>query len=233
MSYDAVFISDVHLGTERCNTEKFLKFLKEIKTKKLILVGDIIDIYCMEKYNTRWKKEHTECVHQLLNLTKKGVDIVYVLGNHEGAIRRYCDFQHKNFLMCDEYVYKTKQGEKYLCTHGDKHSEFSSGSWKQLIFNWGYEFITPLSILLERFFHFSLVYALKNTIRGKNYINQYETDIANYCRHRGGYEGVICGHIHHANVRKFDKISYMCCGDFVDTCSAIVEKNGVFQLIRY
>lgn len=71
MTYDTVFISDVHLGTNRCDVETFLKFIKNIKTKKLVLVGDIIDIACMEKYGTRWKSDHTECVHQILNLAKK------------------------------------------------------------------------------------------------------------------------------------------------------------------
>ena len=231
--FDAVFVSDVHLGTTRCNVKKFSKFLKNIKTKKLVLVGDIIDVQCMEKYGTRWKREHTECVHQILNLAKKGTEIVYVLGNHEAQIRRYTDFTHENFLMCDEYVYKTKDGDKYLCVHGDKYSEFSSGSWKQLIFNWGYELITPMSIWLERLFKFSLVYALKRSVNGKKYINQYETDLANYCRQKGGYKGIIVGHIHHNNMRKFGKIEYMCCGDFVDTCSAIVEKNGFFQSVKY
>ena len=154
MSFDAVFVSDVHLGTDRCNHQKFYKFLKEIKTKKLVLVGDIIDVQCMEKYGTQWKREHTECVHQILNLAKKGTEIVYVLGNHEAQIRRYTEFTHKNFLMCDEYVYKTKDGDKYLCVHGDKYSEFSSGSWKQLVFNWGYELITPMSVWLEKIFNF-------------------------------------------------------------------------------
>ena len=88
MTYDTVFVSDVHLGTARCNTQKFLKFLQELKTKKLVLVGDIIDIYCMEKYNTLWRKEHTECVHQILNLAKKGTEIVYILGNHDASLRR-------------------------------------------------------------------------------------------------------------------------------------------------
>lgn len=71
MTYDTVFISDTHLGTPRCNTDKLLKFLKELKTKKIVLVGDIIDIYCMEKYHTRWTKEHTECIHQLLKIAQK------------------------------------------------------------------------------------------------------------------------------------------------------------------
>ena len=234
MTFDTVFISDVHLGTDRCNTKKFLKFLKGLKTKKLVMVGDIIDIYCMEKYNTRWKREHTECVHALLDLCKKGTEVVYVLGNHEGAIRRYCTFAHKNFMMCDEYVHKDIFGNKYLCTHGDKHSEFSSGSWKQLMFNWGYEFITPLSIFLNRHFRFSLVHFLKNTMRCKGYINKYEYDLIIYCNEqKKNYNGIICGHIHHANIRRFNDLIYMCCGDFVDTCSAITEKNGIYCLEKY
>jgi UDP-2,3-diacylglucosamine pyrophosphatase LpxH len=232
--YDATFISDIHLGTPRCNTQKFLKFLKELKTKKLVLVGDVIDIHCMERYNTRWTKEHTECVHQILNLAKKGTEIVYILGNHEGMLRRYCDFEHKNFMMCDEYVHKDSKGNKFLCIHGDKYSEYSSGSWKQLMFNKGYELITPLSLFLERFFRFSLVYFLKNTVRGKNYIDKYEHDLIIHCNQQEkNYTGVICGHIHHANIRRFNDLIYMCCGDWCDSTSAITEKNGVYKLEKY
>lgn len=234
MTYDTVFISDVHLGTNRCNTEKFLKFLQNLKTKKLVMVGDIIDISCMETHHTNWIKQHTECVHQILNLAKRGTEIVYILGNHEAQLRRYCDFEHKNVQMLDKYTHRDSKGNKFLCVHGDKFSEYSSGSWKQLIFNKGYEIITPLSFWLEKFFRFSLVYALKNTIRGKNYINQYETDLASYCTQKEGkYDGVICGHIHHGNIRNFGKVTYMCCGDWVDQCTAIVEKNGMYALERY
>jgi len=232
--FNTVFISDLHLGTDRCNVKKLLKFLKELKTEKLVLVGDIIDIYCMERYNTRWTKEHTECVHQLFNLSKTGTEVVYVLGNHEAHLRRYCDFQHHNFKMVDEYIHNDQKGNKYLCVHGDKHSLFSSGSWKQLVFNKGYELITPLSLWLNRFFRFSLVYFLKNTMRGRNYINQYETDLASYCVQKNPeYSGIIVGHIHNGNIRNFDNITYMCCGDWVDQCSAIVEKNGMYSLYTY
>ena len=234
MTYDTVFLSDVHLGTDRCNTEKFLKFLKELKTKKLVMVGDILDIHCMEKYHTRWKKEHTECVHAVLNLCKKGTEVVYILGNHEAMLRRYCDFEHKNLLICNEYVHKDSKGNKFLCVHGDKYSEYSSGSWKQLIFNWGYEFVTPLSIWLNRFFRFSLVHYLKNTVRGKEYIDKYENDIIGYCIQQDKkYAGIICGHIHSGNIRQFGKVMYMCCGDWCDQCTAIVEKNGVYCLEKY
>lgn len=233
MVYDSVFVSDVHLGTDRCNVKKFKNFIKNLKTKKLVFVGDIIDIECMEKYGTQWNRSHTECVHEILKLANQGTEIVYILGNHDAALRRYCNFEHKNFMMCDEYVYKTKLGEKYLCIHGDKYSQFSSGSWKQLCFNWGYELITPLSVWLNRYFKFSLVNFLKNTVNGKKYIEQYESDISSYASKSGNYSGVICGHIHHANMRDFDGIKYMCCGDFVDTCSAIYEKDGKFSMHKF
>jgi UDP-2,3-diacylglucosamine pyrophosphatase LpxH len=136
--------------------------------------------------------------------------------------------------MVEEYIHKDSKGNKFLCIHGDKYSEYSSGSWKQLIFNKGYELITPLSLFLERFFRFSLVYFLKNTTRGKNYISKYEADVMWNCVQRDKkYDGVICGHIHHANIKNCGKMTYMCCGDFVDTCSAITEKNGVYCLEKY
>tara|TARA_X000000950_G_scaffold5237_1_gene5404 strand:+ start:8265 stop:8981 length:717 start_codon:yes stop_codon:yes gene_type:complete len=229
--YDTVFVSDVHLGA-RCNHTKFLKFLGELKTKKIVFVGDIIDIYCMEKYKTRWVAEDTECVHKIIKHMQNGVEVVYIPGNHEAKIRRYGDFKHKNFKMVDEYIHKTK-GKKYICTHGDKYSKFSSGSWKQLIFNKGYEIITPISLWLERIFQFSLVYQLKNTIDGKKFIDQYENDIAQHCIDLGNYDGIICGHIHHANIRRIGSVDYMCCGDFVDSCTALVEKDGYFHHIKY
>ena len=104
MTYDAVFVSDVHLGTNRCNTKKFLDFLDNLDTKKLVFVGDIFDIHCIEKYHTKWEKEHTKALHKIFNLVKSSVEVVYVLGNHEGELRRYTDFKHKNFLM-DIYIY--------------------------------------------------------------------------------------------------------------------------------
>ena len=231
MPYDTVFVSDVHLGA-RCNHTKFLKFLSGLKTKKLVFVGDIIDIYCMEKYKTHWTAKDTECVHRIIKHMQKGMEVIFIPGNHETKIRRYVEFKHKNFKIVDEYVHKTK-GRKYLCVHGDKYSKFSSGSWKQLIFNKGYELITPISLWLERIFGFSLVYLLKNTVNGKKFIDQYEKDIAQYCKERGCFEGIICGHIHHANIREIGGIDYMCCGDFVDSCTALTEKNGYFQHITY
>lgn len=228
--FDTVFISDVHLGTDRCNTKKFLNFLKTLKTKKLVMVGDILDIHCLEKYNTKWNKQHTKCIHKLIEVVKSGIEVVYILGNHDATFRRYSGFTHQNLTMVEEYVHIDTKGKKYLCVHGDKYSEYSSGSWKQLYFNWGYEIITPLSETLKKYFNFSLIEFLKNTPNGKKYIRQYEADIAKYCKKRKQYDGVICGHIHHANIRKIGKLNYMCCGDWCDQCTAIVERGGNYEI---
>lgn len=232
MTYNTVFVSDVHLGTERCNHEKFLSFLRKLDTKKLVLVGDIIDITGMEKHGG-WKKQHTNCVNELINLLRDGTEIVYICGNHEGKLRKQFDYKHKRLTICDEYVHKDSKGEKYLCIHGDKCSQFSSGSWKQLVFNWGYQLITPIDFWTCKLFKFSLIYYLKNTVNGKKYIEKYESDVAKYCKMKGKYKGVICGHIHHADMKAFGDVVYMCCGDWVDTCSAIVETKGTYEIKKY
>jgi UDP-2,3-diacylglucosamine pyrophosphatase LpxH len=223
--YDTVFISDVHLGTNRTNIKKFENFIKNLRTKKLVLVGDIIDIYCMEKYKTNWNRHHSNCIHMIMNLMKKGTEIVYVLGNHEAQLRRYCDLKFNNFSMVNEYIHIDSKGNKFLCVHGDKYSEYSSGSWKQLLFNKGYEYVTPLSKILN----FNLIHFLKSTKNARRYIENYENDMMNYCR-KFDVSGIVVGHIHHSNIKYYDDRIYMCPGDFVDTCSALVEKNGIYCL---
>ena len=108
MKYDTIFISDVHLGTNRCNTNKFIHFLDCIETNKLVMVGDILDIHCLEKYNTRWRKEHTIAVHKILDLAKKRTRLVYILGNHDATVRKYVlndSYQFKNLTLCNRYVH--------------------------------------------------------------------------------------------------------------------------------
>ena len=237
IQFDTVFISDVHLGTDRCNIDKFLKFLNELDTKKLVMVGDILDVHCMEKYNTYWRTRHTKAVEKILELCEKGTKVVYVLGNHDAVARKYVKNEpinlHRNLMICDSYVHHSKQNRKFLCIHGDEYSEYSSGSWKQYFMNKGYETITPLNNFLKKTIDFSLVNFLKKIPRGKEYIDKYEMDLIQHVRKFSKYDGIIVGHIHHANIREYDGTTYMCCGDWCDECTAIVEKNGLFGIIEY
>ena len=234
MKYDTVFISDVHLGTNRCDTDKFIRFISNLETNKLVMVGDIIDIHCLEKYNTRWKKQHTLAVHKILNLAKKGTRLIYILGNHDATVRKYVlndSYQFKNLTLCNQYAHKDSLGNKYLCVHGDMNSEYSSGSWKQYFLNWGYETITPIDHFLKRYLNVSLVSFLKSLKRGKKYIDRYEKDLISVVE--DGYSGVICGHIHHANIRQFGNLKYMCCGDWCDSFTAIAETKGHYEILRF
>lgn len=236
MKFDTTFISDVHLGTDRCNVEKFLKFLNELDTKKLVMVGDILDVHCMEKYNTHWRVRHTRAVEKILELCRKGTEVIYVLGNHDAVARKYVNnksFKFDNLIICDEYIHISKKDKRFLCVHGDRYSQFSSGSWKQYFMNKGYETITPLNIFLNKTFGFSLINFLKSIPRGKRFIDKYENDLISFVRKLNSYDGVIVGHIHHANIRVNDEITYMCCGDWTDTCSALVERDGVFEILKY
>lgn len=234
MIYDSVFVSDVHLGTDRCNSEKFLSFLKNLRTKKLVLVGDILDFYCLEKYKTNWTRNHTSCVHELIKLMNRGTQIVYVVGNHDATLRRYTDFQYQNFSMVNEYTHIDSLGRRFLCVHGDEQSRYSSGAWRQLVFNKGYEFISPLHQFLKKTFGFSLIRYLQNLKRAKRYINSYSQDLINYCKSKDdNYSGIICGHIHYSQIKLVDELYYMCCGDFCDTCTCITERSGIFEIHRY
>jgi len=236
--YDTVFLSDVHLGTAQCNTDKLLPFLTGLETRKLVLVGDIVDIYSMQKYGQRWNREHTACARAILDMAGRGVEIVYILGNHEQDFRSYIGFTHDNISVVHEYVHVDSTGRKYLCLHGDEYSRFSSGSWKQLLFMKGYEYVSPLNRLFKSLFNFSLVNYLKNLPDARRFIAKYENDIYLHayqqCRYDEVYDGVICGHIHHPAIRIMDdNFLYACCGDWVDSCTALLEKNGIYCIEKY
>lgn len=231
MIYDAVFISDLHLGTSRCNSKALLNFLTNIKTKKLILVGDVLDLQCLEK-GSRWARNHTLIIHKLLEKKSNGCEIIYVYGNHEKDLSRYTGLLN-GIKVCREYVYTDSMNNSYLCIHGDKLSRRSSGDWKQFFLHKGYEVITPINHFLKETTGFSLVKFLKNTKRGRVFIDAYENDVVNGLKvkenlHNRKYAGVIVGHIHHLNHRVIDGYHYYCCGDWVDSCSAILEAYGSY-----
>jgi UDP-2,3-diacylglucosamine pyrophosphatase LpxH len=229
MIYDTVFISDLHLGTDRCNADALLEFLSTVKTKKLVLVGDVLDVACLEK-GSRWNRKHTLIVHRLLEKSANGCQIIYIYGNHEKDLCRYKGILN-GIIFCQEYVHTDSKGANYLCIHGDKMSRLSSGDWKQFFLHKGYELITPLNHFLKKTLGISLVNFLKKTKRGRSYIDAYENDVIAGLKikeliHCQKFTGAIVGHIHHLNRRVIGDYQYYCCGDWVDTCSAILEING-------
>jgi hypothetical protein len=232
MIYDTVFISDLHLGTNRCDVDALLEFLTNVKAKKLVLVGDVLDVACLEK-GSKWNRKHTLIIHRLLEKRANGCEIIYVYGNHEKDLCRYRGLVN-GITFCKEYVHTDSMGNNYLCIHGDKMSRLSSGDWKQFFLHKGYEMITPLNHFLKENLGFSLVNFLKKTKRGRLYIDAYENEVIESLKikellYNQKFTGAIVGHIHHLNHRVIDDYHYYCCGDWVDTCSAILEVNGTYS----
>lgn len=187
----------------------------------------------MQKHGSKWSRESFDCLHEMINLLKNGTKITYILGNHEKELKRYSQFRYGNFQICKEYSFIDEQGKKIICTHGDGKSNFLRDGWKQQVFNSAYNLLTPLSIWSKRIFKFSILSNLKKTEKGKRFIDKYETDIVRYTKSLKKYDGVICGHIHHAHIKAFGDLVYMCCGDWVETCSAIVEVDGTYEIKYY
>jgi len=232
--YRAIFISDVHLGTKHSNAEKLLEFLKETEAEKYYLVGDIIDGWMMRN-KTYWPQEHNNVVQFFLKQSKKDHKVIYVTGNHDEFLRDYAGTEMGNISLVNEAIHYGENGKKYLVIHGDQFDLVTmNAKWLAMIGGWLYDRMIDLNCYIHMFYKgFSLSsWAKHNVKEAVNFIGDYEKVVADAARRRC-VDGVICGHIHHVNIIYFDNIQYINCGDWVESCTAIVEHhNGKFEIIR-
>ncbi|EKE86880.1 UDP-2,3-diacylglucosamine diphosphatase [Idiomarina xiamenensis] len=244
LSARAVFISDVHLGTKDCQAKRLLSFLRHLDCQRLYLVGDIVDLWSMKKRGIRFGKHQLDVVRQLLKLARKGTELVYITGNHDEDLRHVLkDYPFhdgiNNIQLCNHYRHHTHDGRQLLVIHGDQF-DLHSGCHRLLAFVGDklYDVILNLNRYYNRwreargYGYWSLSQYLKQrTQKARQYIQRFEESAAAYAK-RKGYDGVICGHIHHANIRDIDGISYYNDGDWVESCSAIIEDhNGTLRLL--
>lgn len=242
--YKSVFISDTHLGSKHCNAEALLKFLKEVECQNLFLVGDIIDLWRLKR-KSYWPKTHTKIVKQIVKLAKS-VNVVYILGNHDEDFRDLIDAEVNigNIqVVSKRYVYKSLNGKKYLVIHGDLFDHLMSTRVGRTVMSLGdfaYDFFSEISKLVSYarkklgLEYWSLVAYLKKQAKvASNFIGQYETELAKYCKNKG-YDGIICGHIHTPTIKDIQEVKYLNTGDWVENNSALVEKiNGSWEIIYF
>lgn len=239
-SYKTVFISDTHLGTKMCQADKLLEFFKTFECEKMYLVGDIIDGWAMRgrKY---WPQSHNDVIQKLLRRARKGTEIIYIPGNHDEFMREYCDAEFGHILLQNEAVHVGVDGRIYYVTHGDQFDVITTNAkWLSHLGSWAYDVSIVISLVLNKIRHrfgmpyWSLSSYLKQAVKTSvNFIGDYEETLTNYVKKKG-YQGIICGHIHHANIKDFYGIKYMNCGDWVESCTALVENyDGTFELISY
>lgn len=241
--YKTVFISDVHLGTHGCQAEPLIEFLKENTCDSLYLVGDIIDGWRLKK-RIYWPQSHSDVVRRILTVARNGNRVYYVLGNHDEALRKWLSFDLRfgRIRILNRTDYVGVKGKRYLVVHGDMFDGLMQQDWKWLMHvgDSAYNILIWLNIKLNTLRgwlgmdYWSLSKYLKHkTKEAVSFVDGFEEKLAKYADDKG-YDGVICGHIHTAAIKKINGIDYLNTGDWVESCTAIVETHdGNFELIDW
>jgi UDP-2,3-diacylglucosamine pyrophosphatase LpxH len=239
--YRTIFLSDIHLGTRGCQADRLLSFLKQHTCDELYLVGDIIDGWRMKSNGIYWPQDHNNVIRRVLTMAKRGTRVIYVTGNHDEFLRNHTPIEIGNLCVVDKATHETADGRRILVVHGDQFDVITRyHRWIAWLGDVGYTVLLEINrlfnMLRNRFGHgyWSLSAWLKHKVkRAVNYIGDYEDALARHCR-KQGFEGVICGHIHHAEISDFDGVTYMNCGDWVESCTALVEDGaGRFTIVDW
>lgn len=236
----SIWISDVHLGTSSAKAEMLCDFLKYNSCDTLYLVGDIIDGWSMKK-RAYWPQEHINVIRRILSLSKREAKIVYITGNHDEFLRRYSGMSFGNIHLVDEYVHHAPDGKKYWVVHGDAFDAMVfNKKWLVIIGDLAYNSLLKVNVWFNRarrtlgMEQWSLSSYLKNKVRNAfSIISNYESTLVNECTNRN-MQGVICGHIHHPVLKEIDGVQYANCGDWIESCSALVEdKQGQLEIVQW
>jgi UDP-2,3-diacylglucosamine pyrophosphatase LpxH len=240
ITYKSLFISDVHLGTKGCQADKLLEFFKFSRSENLYLVGDIIDVWAMQK-TFYWPQPHNDVIQKILRKARHGTKVFYIVGNHDEVFRKFIPMHFGDINIVNRVIHETQLGKKYLVVHGDAwDGVMKYAKWLSKLGSIAYELLLRLNIVINFFrklrgkSYWSLAkflkYKVKNAVK---YIGEYERTVSDYAK-RKKYDGIICGHIHHAEDQNFDGINYLNCGDWVESCTALAEKyDGTFEIIYW
>jgi UDP-2,3-diacylglucosamine pyrophosphatase LpxH len=239
--YRTVFISDVHLGTKGCQAELLLDFIRDLRCERLYLIGDIVDGWKMTGGGWHWPQSHNDVVQKILRMARKGVEVIYIPGNHDDRIRDFCGVHFGGVRVARDAIHKAADGKRYLVTHGDEFDGVvQHARWLALLGDWAYRALLAANTSLNRLRHrlgfgywsFSAFVKVK-VKKALQFIENFEVAVADEARRRG-VDGVICGHIHKAEIRDIDGITYINDGDWVESCTAAVEHHdGRIEILHW
>ncbi len=240
-SYRTIWISDLHLGSTQCQADVLLDFLKYNDSEKLYLVGDIIDFWALSK-KMYWPRDHNTIIQKVLRKARHGTQIIYIPGNHDENVREYDNHIFGDITVKKSDVHTTAAGKCFLVVHGDEYDTIARyHQWIAKLGSESYDVLLEINRFLKLIrrllgvqSQFSLAafvkYKVKNIVQ---FISDYEENIVNTLRNEG-LDGVICGHIHHAEIKDIGGFLYVNTGDFVESCTAIVEYNdGSLKLVKW
>ena len=237
----SVFISDVHLGTRSCQADSLLEFLREYPANHLYLVGDIIDFWSMSR-GIHWNAAQNTVIQKVLRRARHGEKVILVPGNHDEALRDYCEAAFGDIHVMRECVHVTADGRRFLLTHGDDFDQVTRyHRWVAVMGDVGYNLLVRANGWLSRLRrllgipgYWSLAgYAKQKVKKAVSFIFDFEDSVIRHVRERN-LDGVICGHIHWAALKEVDGLVYANCGDWVDSCTAIVEHlDGRLEMVEW
>lgn len=238
----AIFLSDIHLGTRACQANRLLDFLKCYQSEYLFLLGDIVDFWSMKRGGIVWTQDQNTFVQKVLRRARHGDKVFFIPGNHDEALREYVGTSFGDIQLEEEYVHTAADGRRYLLIHGDAFDQVTRHhKWVAVLGDKAYDVLVHLNgwlSLLRRTFkrpgYWSLAgYAKRKVKTAVSFIFNFEDSVMHYVRERG-LDGVICGHIHWAAKKEIEGLTYLNCGDWVDSCTAIVEHlDGKMELITW
>ena len=238
---ELVILSDIHLGTYGCHAEDLLRYLKTIRPKKLILNGDIIDMWQFTK--RYWPKSHMQVVKHITALLAKNTKIVYLTGNHDEMLRKFSGFRIGSFQIDDKIVIKL-MGKRAWIFHGDVFDvTMKYSKWLAKLGAIGYDTLILINTLvnwcLTKFGRekISLSKRVKDSVKSAiKFINDFEKTAADIAI-ENGYDYVVCGHIHHPEIKKIQtekgEVTYLNSGDWVENLTALEFDNGKWRIYRY
>lgn len=238
--YRTVFISDTHLGTKGCRSDFLVDFLSRVECDRLYLVGDIIDGWRLKR-SWYWDAHHDEALRLLLRIARGGTEVTYIPGNHDELFRDWIGHEFAGIRLAREAVHQAADGRRYLVIHGDEFDGVIR--YAKLLAHLG-DWAYTAALATNRWFnvarrrlgypYWSLSQWLKRQVKeAVKAIDRFETALATEARRRN-MDGVICGHIHHAEMREIQGVLYMNDGDWVESCTALVEHmDGRFELVDW
>jgi UDP-2,3-diacylglucosamine pyrophosphatase LpxH len=238
----SIFLSDIHLGTKACQAGHLLSFLKEYSAEYVFLLGDIVDLWSMKRGGVHWSPEQNTVVQKMLRRSRNGEKVIFIPGNHDEAIREYAGSSFGDVMVMQEYIHTAADGRKYLLLHGDEFDQVTlHHKWVAVLGDMAYNVLVNLNVYLSWLRrtlkvtgYWSLAgYAKRKIKTAVNFIFDFEDSVLHHARERG-VDGAICGHIHWPMIKNIDGMTYLNCGDWVDSCTAIVEHlDGRMELIYW
>lgn len=241
MKVRSIFLSDIHLGTRGCQADSLISFLRAYEADHLFLLGDIVDFWGMSR-SIHWTAAQNTVVQKVLRRARHGEKVMLIPGNHDEALREYVGASFGDIQVAAEHIHETADGRRLLLLHGDEFDQVTRHHrWLAVLGDIGYDLLVRINAWLSWWRrtlrisgYWSLAgFAKRRVKQAVSFIFDFEDAVIHTVRERG-LDGVVCGHIHSACLRDSDGMLYVNCGDWVDSCTGIVEHvDGRLELIEW